>query len=307
MSTNASAGRAAVPVGVPHEPDHARRDAALEVDELDALVVLVHGQKRSDADADPGAHEPLDGPVVVGAEHERRSAPARAELRLDLLHRAALVEPDQRLERDLLQRRRSLQGRERRARGDEQDVRVVQQLDRLVRAGGDGERPEREVELAALDHLEELALVDGLAEDDLDVRVRLGESAQERRQHAGPDALERPDPEPAGVSGLERAHVGLGREEARLDRVRVPQEDAAGLGQRDRARASGTLDEAEPDDALERRDLLRDGRLRVAEALGGAPERALVGDRLQRDEVAEVEAVPAISFHDRMVPDQLLG
>jgi hypothetical protein len=296
-----------VPVGVPHEPDHARRDAALEVDELDALVVLVHGQERSDADSDPGADEPLDGPVVVGAEHERRSAPARAEPLLDLLHRVALVEPDEGLERDLLQRRGSLQGRERRARGDEENERVVQQLDRLVRAGSDGQGPEGQVELAALDELEELALVDGLAEDDLDVRARLGEAPQQRRQHAGPDALERPDAEPARVSGLERSHVGLRREHARLDRVRVTQQDAAGLGQRDRARAAWALDETEPDDALESRDLLRDGGLRVAETLGGAPERALVGDRLQRDEMAEVEAVPAIRLHDRMVPDQRLG
>ena len=62
-----------------------------------------------------------------------------------------------------------------------------------------------------------------------------------------------------------------------------------------------TLDEAQPDDALERRDLLRDGRLRVAEPLGRAPERALVGDRLERDEMPEVEPEPAISFHDRKV------
>ena len=116
--------------------------------------------------------------------------------------------------------------------------------------------------------------------------------------------LERPDAEPACVTRLEGAHVGLRREEARLDRVRVTEEDAARLGQGDRARASRALDEPEPDDALEGRDLLRDGRLRVAEPLGSATERPLVGDRLEGDEVAEVEAVPAIRLHDRMVPEQ---
>ena len=74
-----------------------------------------------------------------------------------------------------------------------------------------------------------------------------------------------------------------------------------GLGQRDRPRAAGALDEPQPDDALERRDLLRDGRLRVAEPLGRPAERALVGDRLERDEVAQVESEPAIRFHDGRV------
>ena len=59
------------------------------------------------------------------------------------------------------------------------------------------------------------------------------------------------------------------------------------------------FDEPQADDALEGGDLLRHRRLRVAESLGSLPERALVRDRLQRDEVAEIETEPAISFHDR--------
>ena len=59
------------------------------------------------------------------------------------------------------------------------------------------------------------------------------------------------------------------------------------------------LDEAQPDDPLERRDLLGDRGLRVAELLRGLSERSLVRDRLQRDEVAKIEPEPAISFHDR--------
>ena len=113
------------------------------------------------------------------------------------------------------------------------------------------------------------------------------------------DALERPDAQPSGVAGLERAHVRLGREEPRLDRVGVAEEDLAGLGEGDRAWATGALDQPEPDDPLERRDLLGDRRLRVAEILGGLAERPLVRDRLERDEMAEIEAEPAISFHDR--------
>ena len=58
----------------------------------------------------------------------------------------------------------------------DEHVRVVEELDGLVRPGRDRERPEREIELAALDHLEQLALVLRLAEHDLDLRVALGEA-----------------------------------------------------------------------------------------------------------------------------------
>ena len=183
--------------------------------------------------------------------------------------------------------------------GHDEHVGIVEELDRLVRPGRDRKRPEREVEVAALDHLEELALVLRLAEHHLDLRMALGEAAQESRDDLRSDALERADAEAAGVARLERAHVRLRGEEPRLDRLCVPEQDPARLRQRDGPRAARALDQPHPDDALERRDLLRDRRLRVAELLGGPPERALVGDRLERDEMAKIEPEPAISFHDR--------
>ena len=64
------------------------------------------------------------------------------------------------------------------------------------------------------------------------------------------------------------------------------------------ARPAGPLDEPLADDPLERRDLLADRRLRVAESFGGAPERALLGDRPQRGEVAQLDAEPTIRFHN---------
>jgi hypothetical protein len=79
----------------------------------------------------------------------------------------------------------------------------------------------------------------------------------------------------------------------------VSQQQLAGLGQGDRARAARTLDQLLADDALQRRDLLADRRLRVAEALRRTAERAVLRDRLQRDEVTELEPEPAIRFHDR--------
>ena len=41
----------------------------------------------------------------------------------------------------------------------------------------------------------------------------------------------------------------------------------------------------------------------VAQALGGLPEGALVGDRLERSN-GQVEPEPTISFHDRMLPSE---
>jgi len=78
----------------------------------------------------------------------------------------------------------------------------------------------------------------------------------------------------------------------------VPQHDLARLGQRDRSRTAGTLDELEADRALERGDLLRDGRLRVAQPLGRAREGALLGDGLQGGEVAGFDSDESISRHD---------
>ena len=60
------------------------------------------------------------------------------------------------------------------------------------------------------------------------------------------------------------------------------------------ARAAGALDELLADDPLERRDLLAHRRLRVAELEGGAPERARAGDGLERRQVAQLDAEPAL-------------
>ena len=79
----------------------------------------------------------------------------------------------------------------------------------------------------------------------------------------------------------------------------MPQHDLARLGQRDRPRPARPLDELETDRALERGDLLRDGRLRVAEPFGRAREGALLGNRLQCGEVAGFDSDESISRHDR--------
>ena len=60
----------------------------------------------------------------------------------------------------------------------------------------------------------------------------------------------------------------------------------------------GRSSEPLADEPFERLDLLADRGLGVAERLGRAAERALAGDRLQGREVTELDAEPAIRFHN---------
>ena len=204
----------------------------------------------------PAPTRPCTVPLLSERNTMFGARPVDASCDFDVIHRAAVVEADDRLEHDLLERRRPL------CRGSGEPAGTTRtygsRRSSTVSYGppSDGERPEGQVELAALDHLEELALVLRLAENDLDLRVTLGEAPQQARDDLRADALERPDAQAAGIAGFERGHVRLRGEQACLDRVRVAEEDLPGLGQRDRARPAGPLDEAQADDALERRDLL---------------------------------------------------
>ena len=69
-------------------------------------------------------------------------------------------------------------------------------------------------------------------------------------------------------------------------------EDLARPRQTDGMRAARALDQLLADDALERRDLLADGRLRVPERGRGADERCLVRDRIEGEKMAELDAQP---------------
>jgi hypothetical protein len=79
----------------------------------------------------------------------------------------------------------------------------------------------------------------------------------------------------------------------------VAQEEPRGVGEVDGARAARALDEALPDGALELRDLLAHGGLRVAELARRAPERARAADRLEGGEMAKLDPEPTITFHDQ--------
>ncbi len=97
----------------------------------------------------------------------------------------------------------------------------------------------------------------------------------------------------------ELIEIGAQGAEAREQAIGVPEHHLARLGQRHRARPARALDQLQADGALERRDLLRDGRLRVAEALGRFREGALLGDCLERRQMARLDSDESISRHDR--------
>ena len=124
-----------------------------------------------------------------------------------------------------------------------------------------------------LEHAQQVGRVDLLADAHLDARPVLLEAAEEAGEDARADALKDPDAERAGGAFGERRHVGLRGVELRDDRVGVPEEEPAGVGQVDRPRAARAVDEPLADVPLELGDLLADGRLRVAELAGRAGRR----------------------------------
>jgi hypothetical protein len=119
--------------------------------------------------------------------------------------------------------------------------------------------------------------------------MRLRELTKQARDDLGSHALERSDAQTSRVAGLEGSHVRLRSQEPRLDRVGVPEEHLTGLGEGDRARAAGAVDEAQPDDALEGGDLLGNGRLRVARRSAARPNEPSSATP-ERDQVAETSS-----------------
>ena len=182
---------------------------------------------------------------------------------------------------------------------DEEHVRVGEELQGLERAVEQRRHRESEVELAALDEPQQVLVRRGLGQLELDVRPLGHEAAHDGGEHARADALERADPEPAALALRERRHVRLGGVQARDDRLRVAEQERARLGEGDRPRAAGSLEQALADEPLERLDLLADRGLRVAERRGRAPEGALARDRLEGREMTELDPEPTIRFHDQ--------
>ena len=167
----------------------------------------------------------------------------------------------------------------------------------LERALGRHQR-EREVEAPALDQRQQLVLVGRLLQPHLDARPQLHEAAHGVGHDADRDALERADAQRPRRALRERREIGLGRLQLGAQAHGVAQDALAGVGGHDGPPTARALEQAHARRALERRDLDAHGRLRVAELLGGARERARDGDGFERRQVAHLDAEQSMRlFH----------
>ena len=184
--------------------------------------------------------------------------------------------------------------------GVEQDVAILEQdLALELRRRRRPHRRERQIERARGHALEQQRLVELLA----NLHANLGPAPAELADHAREDAragrLEGADADGPGLARDELVEIGAQGAEPCQQAIGVPQHDLARLGQRNGPRAARALDQLEAHRALERGDLLRDGRLRIAEPFGRARERAFLRDGLQRRQVPRLDADESISRHDR--------
>ncbi len=90
---------------------------------------------------------------------------------------------------------------------------------------------------------------------------------------------------PAAQAG-DRRHLGLGGVQPRDDPLRVFEQHLA--GRREAHAAGQPLDQRDPRLGLERRDLLRDGRLRVGQRVGGRREGAAARDLDQDSQTVQL-------------------
>ena len=185
--------------------------------------------------------------------------------------------------------------RERRARRDEEDVRVMQKLDGLERAVGDRQRDHRQVELAPLQTREKQRVVADFVEADLRLRTFDRHRLEQLRQDARADALVRADLQAAVDPVLECVDVGRCRGHARDDRVGMAKNDFPDRGEGRRPLTAAALQQAVSDHLLERRHLLADRRLAVPEATRRLAERSFLRDCLERSDLTKLQTDESLS------------
>ena len=148
---------------------------------------------------------------------------------------------------------------------------------------------EGEVELTVEHPLQEHLQQVGLEEPDLELWPLLPQCADDGGEHLHRDALERAHDEPPTVAGAELGQLVVGLAEVTEDRLGVLEQHPPGGCDLDRAGSTGAVEHGLADHPLEGADLLADGRLREAQALGRPPERALAGHGPQGDEVPDLD------------------
>jgi hypothetical protein len=152
---------------------------------------------------------------------------------------------------------------------------------------------EGDLDLPGREHAEQLVVVARLGDRDLEVlslaREPLDDPGKERRG----TAAEHADPERTEIPRDERLEIRLRGREAGADRARMLPDDLPGRGEPYRLRPAGALDQLLADDALERRDLLADRRLGVAELRRSTIERRFRCDRVEGQKVSKLDTDPS--------------
>src|SRR5947199_2508113 len=92
---------------------------------------------------------------------------------------------------------------------DHEDVRITKELDRVERPLLEREIAERQVELAALDEREKLAIVRGFGQRELHLRPLTDEAAHQLREDALAHALEDTDAQRTGLAVAEGVQIRL--------------------------------------------------------------------------------------------------
>ena len=284
------AGRA-VAAGERGGVDAAQRRLAPERADHD---VVAHGGERElgdQGDADAGRHEALDRRVVVGLERDpgHEAGPLAGAPR-HLRAGAAGGALDPGVAREVGQAQVALVG-ERVVGGEREVERVVEQVDVLDRVPGRrghvvGVEGERDLELTALELRQRVHRL-GQRQRQLDRGVALAEGRDRERHQRRARRLEGGHAQAAAAQPGDRLELRLGLGEPAEDRLRVADERATRVGEADAAHAA--LDERRAGLALERGDLLRDGRLGEGQRLRGGGERAALGDLAQDSHAANVE------------------
>ena len=280
---------------MPRERDLAGRDTR-DVEDGNPSVGAVDREERDERVADPRCDDGLHDRAVVRPEHHVGVGAAGAEQGLASLARAPVA--DERQTGDLPRTQRSALLRHARGLRREEDVRVAQHLD-VVERRVVGPADEREVELAAGDELQELVLVVRLGHAKLDPGMGVAHATHDLGEQPDADRLEHPHAQRPRVTGAKRGKVGLRCPQRRSRPSRVPKQPFTGVGRNDRLPTTRPVEESHARDALERRDLLADRRLRVAEASARGGERAGVDHGLERGEMSYLDTLQSIEICDR--------
>ena len=180
-------------------------------------------------------------------------------------------------------------------RGDD-DERVAVQ-DTSFELIGERSDHERQLQLAVEQLVDQLLLVVGLERSYHESGMITAELVDDGREDSDGDALEGADVEATGVAAAESVDIVGDRVDPAQDVACVLEHQLAERCELDGPRATRAVEERSADESLEGRDLLAHRRLRVAETLGRATERALGGDGVEGDQVSRLELSERLHDH----------